>query len=116
MLHGLGQYAQHFKTLEGRYFLRDLQHAQRLATAAWGSDGSQWVGEWHTHPRGSLVPSQADFRSYLSHLDDDELRLARFLSIVVTIGSQGMLAAAWIVDRNVAQLMAIEVEEESDAY
>ncbi len=53
-----------------RTFMRDLDHARRLADSAWSEDRSQWIGEWHTHPTGGLSPSEVDLHSYMRHLHD----------------------------------------------
>jgi integrative and conjugative element protein (TIGR02256 family) len=79
------------------YFLRDLPHAQSLATHAWNADRSQWIGDWHTHPHGPLIPSDADLRSYRRHLKDPELGLTSFLSLVARTTVQGVAVAAWAV-------------------
>jgi integrative and conjugative element protein (TIGR02256 family) len=46
------------------FFLRDLHHGRRLAAKAWLEDGSDWIGEWHTHPAGGCEPSPRDLRTY----------------------------------------------------
>lgn len=71
-----------------RFFLRDLDHAQRLAADAWDADGSQWIGDWHTHPCGPPHPSPADLRAVDEVLRDPALGLDAFLTVVV----------AWHVD------------------
>jgi integrative and conjugative element protein (TIGR02256 family) len=82
-----------------RYFSRDRYHAQQLADAAWEQDGSQWVGEWHTHPLGRPVPSLVDHGSYLRHVLDPELGFLRFVSLIVVLGPQRpTLVAAWVTD------------------
>jgi len=82
-------------------FLRDLAHAQSLASAAWDEDGHQWIGEWHTHPTGDLRPSALDLHSYLQHLHDPELHLDRFVAIIVGLTPDaGITAAAWLIERD----------------
>lgn len=46
----------------------DPQH-QATAYDAWtASGGTQtWVGEWHTHPYGEILPSSIDFRTWKDH-------------------------------------------------
>lgn len=88
-------------------FLRDLAHAKTLAERGWMEDGSQWIGEWHTHPNGELAPSSADLRSYLRHLADPELRFTRFLAIIVTITMERIAVAAWVIYPN--RLYAAEI-------
>src|SRR5205807_598109 len=65
-------------------FNRDLEHARRLADAAFARDGSIWIGEWHTHPGGPPCPSPMDMTTYTSLLEDDELGFVRLLSLIVT--------------------------------
>ncbi len=59
-------------------FKRDLAHAQVLADQAYERDGSVWIGEWHTHPRGPVEPSELDCRTYASHLADASLGFDQF--------------------------------------
>jgi integrative and conjugative element protein (TIGR02256 family) len=82
---------------EPDYFLRDLAYAQSLAMVAWTADRSQWIGDWHTHPRGSLRPSAADLRTYRQHLTDPELGFASFLSVIGRRTGRGVALAAWAV-------------------
>jgi len=93
-------------------FHRDLRHAQDLASVAWQEDRSQWIGEWHTHPSGVLEPSQTDLRSYLRHLHDPELRLERFLSVIVSVDESGVQAVAWVVQPSATYLVPLRVKEE----
>lgn len=91
-----------------RTFLRDRAHAQRLAATAWEEDQSQWIGEWHTHPTGDLVPSSLDVSSYLTHLRDPELDLTRFVAVIGQLAEDGrVLIAAWIVDLKYATMVEI---------
>jgi len=70
------------------YFRRDLVHAAALAAGAAEADGSQWIGEWHTHLIDMPQPSPRDLRTYRTLLDDPDLAFARILSVVVTAGHQ----------------------------
>lgn len=67
-----------------RRFRRDLVHAQQLATEVWTRDGSEWIGEWHTHPRGPLHPSPFDVAVYRTFLDDPELGFTHVLAVIVS--------------------------------
>jgi len=79
-------------------FLRDREHAQRIATDAWESGRAQWVGEWHTHPNTAPVPSDIDLASYMNHLADDELGFTRFVSIIIGVAATGQIVVAtWVV-------------------
>jgi integrative and conjugative element protein (TIGR02256 family) len=65
-------------------FLRDLSYSRRLARLAFEREGLQWVGDWHTHPRGPQGPSDFDLRTYASHLCDPELNFEAFVAVIVT--------------------------------
>lgn len=65
------------------FFLRDLEHAQRLAAEAWERDKAIWVGEWHTHPKGPLQPSPRDLHTYVALMTDAALEFRAFVSIIV---------------------------------
>lgn len=78
-------------------FDRDLRHAQRLAEYAWQADGSQWIGEWHTHPAGPLMPSDRDLSSYYAHLSDVELGFRQFISIIGGIHNDQTILSGWII-------------------
>lgn len=93
-----------------RTFMRDLDHAQRLADSAWSEDRSQWIGEWHTHPSGGLSPSDVDLHSYMRHLHDPELRFDKFLAIIAGFDSSArVVIATWIVERD--RIVAVVPEE-----
>lgn len=81
-----------------QYFLRDLEHAQGLADQAWQIDGSQWIGEWHTHPYGPVEPSITDVRTYKQLLQDQELGFDGFMSLIVTPTNLGHAVNAWHID------------------
>lgn len=65
-------------------FSRDLLYARDIAREAWVRDRSQWIGEWHTHPRGPVQPSQLDLSTYVTHLTSAELGFEYFVAIIVT--------------------------------
>ncbi|GAB3578184.1 hypothetical protein GCM10027406_13960 [Leifsonia lichenia] len=98
-----GPYAVHRRD----FFLRDLTHAQSLATDAWNADEAQWIGDWHTHPHGSLMPSDADLGTYRQHLEDPELGFTSFLSVVARSTDRGVALAAWAV--TTSRLQRIEL-------
>lgn len=96
-----------------RAFVRDNDHARRLANEVWVLDGSQWIGEWHTHPNLELIPSSLDLNSYFRHLRDPELGLERFVAIIVGVGSDvGVVASAWTIDSSSASM--VELNELAD--
>jgi integrative and conjugative element protein (TIGR02256 family) len=67
------------------FFRRDVAHAQALADLAYVTDGSVWLGEWHTHATGS-APSVQDLVSYHLLLADPELDFHLFLAVIVLPG------------------------------
>jgi integrative and conjugative element protein (TIGR02256 family) len=67
---------------EPGFFLRDLDHAQQLAAAAWVRSKSIWVGEWHTHPHGDPRPSPTDLSTYAGLLRTAGLEFEAFVSLI----------------------------------
>lgn len=78
-------------------FRRDPAHAQALADAAWSSDRSVWLGDWHTHPRGPIHPSPVDLRAYLSLLLDPGLGFSAFLALIVVPGPTEPAFFPWVI-------------------
>ena len=66
------------------FFRRDVRHAQAVADLAYRTDGSIWIGDWHTHPGGPALPSTTDLASYRSLLADADLDFEVFLTVIVT--------------------------------
>lgn len=99
-------------------FTRDLAHAEALADAAYDRDGSVWIGEWHTHPKGPPEPSDVDLRTYLSHLNDSCLGFDRFLSLIALPcpdhAWQHMSLVAWVVYGNIVELAELRTEGRHD--
>jgi len=95
-----------------RFFHRDLNHASALAEKAWSVDKSQWVGEWHTHPNGSLEPSPLDATSYLKHVADPDLNFTTFLSVIAIVRDDDVLLAAWAITSEAITLVPIERQPE----
>ena len=99
-------------------FKRDLEHAQALADTAYDRDGSVWIGEWHTHPRGPAEPSSLDLRTYRSHLADPSLGFDRFLTLIVLPchdhGWGHVIVAAWVVSTEWIEPGMIVVQEAED--
>jgi integrative and conjugative element protein (TIGR02256 family) len=77
------------------YFLRDLTHAQALADGAFASDGSVWVGEWHTHPTSRPIPSARDAATYRQLLNDPELGFHSVIAVIFAPRADGWEGAAW---------------------
>jgi len=100
-------------------FQRDLAHAQELADTAYELDGSVWIGEWHTHPRGPVEPSSLDRRTYQSHLANPSLDFERFLSLIVLPchehGWEHVVVAAWVLARDAIDSAVVTVGEGPDA-
>lgn len=94
------------------FFLRDLHHAQRLAAEAFAHDGSEWIGEWHTHPGGAPIPSALDLRSYLGFLADPLLRFDAFVAVILISPARNWHrpeAYAWVCNDNVAVRVSLTV-------
>lgn len=84
------------------FFARDLAYTDEHADRLFALDGSQWVGEWHTHPHADLLPSALDMTTYIHHLADEELGFQRFASIIVGSRDGGTRAMLWVVEGCVA--------------
>jgi integrative and conjugative element protein (TIGR02256 family) len=82
-------------------FRRDVPHAQALADLVYRTDGSIWIGEWHTHPAGPARPSRRDLTSYRRMLSDPELAFRVFLTVIVIPGEDygwhRPLLTGWVV-------------------
>lgn len=93
-----------------RTFLRDREHAQRLANSAWAEDRSQWIGEWHTHVNTAPIPSQIDLDSYLRHLVDPDLHFDRFIAIIVSIDATHEAdVEAWLIDHHHSRSASLQI-------
>lgn len=82
-------------------FVRDLEHARRLADDAWRARQAIWVGEWHTHLHGDPRPSDVDLATYADLLAASSLAFDRFVSVIVIAGPEGgweaALLHAWVL-------------------
>lgn len=83
-------------TREPQRFVRDLEHAKRLADDAWRARQAVWVGEWHTHLHGDPHPSDVDLATYAHLLAATPLAFDRFVSVIVTAGPEGRWTAPLI--------------------
>jgi integrative and conjugative element protein (TIGR02256 family) len=97
------------------FFRRDLAYATALAAGAAASDGSAWIGEWHTHPLDMPEPSGRDLLTYQALLDDPELAFARILSVVVLADPdrdwQAPTLHAWSFTGTVLRRLSIKIAE-----
>lgn len=92
---GPGLLAQHGT----RSFHRDLDFTRREAERLYLADGSQWIGEWHTHVDASPTPSQMDLNTYVKHLCDRDLRFGRFVAVIVATSGPEWVLAVWMLER-----------------
>ena len=81
---------------EPGFFLRDLEHAQRLAEAAWDQRKAIWVGEWHTHLHGDPRPSATDLATYASLLAAADLHFEVFVSIIAVPDAERHWEEPWL--------------------
>jgi len=92
------------------FFLRDLDHARRLAGEAFARDGSVWIGEWHTHPTAAPVPSNRDLHTYAGLLADPDLGFEAVVAIILTTTDPAwvhLIARAWICYPNRAEAVPL---------
>jgi integrative and conjugative element protein (TIGR02256 family) len=96
-------------------FRRDLAFVSEVAEHAFAVDGSQWIGDWHTHPGGPPEPSAKDLASWRQALNDSDLE--EFLALIFVPSVGGDWAApsseAWAVSSSAAR--AIEIEDLFDS-
>lgn len=65
-----------------------------------------WIGDWHTHPPSQPLPSPTDVASARRIVTDAELRLGRFLLLVVVGGSRTTYATAVCVTADAESIIA----------
>lgn len=99
-------------------FSRDLAHAQALADTAYDRDGSVWIGEWHTHPKGPPEPSEIDLNTYFSHLYDHRLDFDRFVALIAlpcpAHAWEHATVVAWVVHNGGAEIAELRTKERHD--
>lgn len=100
---GPGPRAQH----GARFFQRDLAHTQEIAEQLYRSDGSHWIGEWHTHIDVPPVPSEADLETYLRHVTDPDLKFDRFLALIVSLSGTVPTLAGWSVEHRGSHIVLV---------
>lgn len=93
------------------FFLRDREHAQKLADTAFDADGSIWIGEWHSHVQAPPVPSERDLMTYVQLLADDELAFDIVISLIVGETETGIALTAWGCVRGRAHELPIVIDD-----
>lgn len=97
------------------FFLRDLDHARKLADEVYAFDRSLWIGEWHTHGIDLPLPSTRDLLTYQRHLNDPDLCFARFLAVILLARPPGDWTHpelyAWSFTGTVLRALRIEVHD-----
>lgn len=82
-----------------RSFWRDLAFTEREAERLYRADGSQWIGEWHTHVDVPPTPSDLDLHTYARHLVDRDLGFDRFVALIIATSGAQPILAAWTLER-----------------
>lgn len=97
-------------------FTRDLEHSKKLADRAARTDGSVWIGEWHTHLVDLPVPSPYDLVGYRALLADKEIGFTRLLSLIVLAAEDSSWSSAkvfaWSISATSARPLAILIEDD----
>ena len=87
-----------------RYLFERMPYGhEAIALSRWTATQGiiRYLGEWHTHPTGTLSPSEVDLQSYMRHLHDPELGFDRFVAIIAGFDSSArVLAATWLIERD----------------
>lgn len=91
------------KAIRRPHFLsRDSAFAQQLVDEEWLREGSNWIGEWHTHNFGRPLPSSLDCSTYQTLIAEPDLGFNRFFSLIVRGNSNlqnSFNIALWVVDQ-----------------
>lgn len=91
------------KAIRRSHFLsRDSAFAQHLVDEEWLREGSDWIGEWHTHDFGRPLPSSLDHTTYRALIAEPDLEFNRFFSLIVCTSSNLQYClniALWVVDQ-----------------
>ncbi|MGY4856346.1 Mov34/MPN/PAD-1 family protein [Cryobacterium sp. AP23] len=86
------------------FFRRDIAFTEHEAERLYQADGSQWIGEWHTHINVPPAPSDVDLRTYVKHVTDRELGFNRFVALIVSTAVPQPIIAAWVLERRSGQI------------
>jgi hypothetical protein len=86
-----------------------------LAERAARSDGSVWIGEWHTHLTELPAPSEHDLLTYRVLLRDRVIDFPRLLSLIILPAEEGGWAQprmfAWSISANSGRPLSIAIED-----
>lgn len=105
---GPGSMAEHGP----RFFRRDLAFTQQEAKRLYQADGSQWIGEWHTHIDVPPTPSDVDLRTYVKHIADRNLGFDRFVALIIATSGPEPRLAAWLLERQRGAIMLMQAGEQ----
>ncbi|WP_414053787.1 Mov34/MPN/PAD-1 family protein [Macrococcus equi] len=75
-----------------KYFIRNTEKAQKIIDEAWrASEGYvNYIGEWHTHPEMSALPSRVDCKTLIDLTREKKSKLFPF-TIMIIIGENNNL-------------------------
>lgn len=105
---GPGSMAEHGP----RFFRRDLAFTQQEAERLYQADGSQWIGEWHTHIDAPPTPSDVDLHTYVKHVTDRDLGFTRFVALIIATSGPEATLAAWLLERQRRAITLIQAGEQ----
>jgi integrative and conjugative element protein (TIGR02256 family) len=81
---------------------RETAFAQEVVDREWKRDGSDWIGEWHTHTVGRPLPSKLDRRTYEGIVTAADLEFQRFFSLILRANDESwedLDIVLWEIDR-----------------
>jgi integrative and conjugative element protein (TIGR02256 family) len=105
---GPGSMAEHGT----RFFRRDLAYTEQEAERLYQADGSQWIGEWHTHVDAPPTPSDLDLHTYLGHIADRDLGFDRFVALIVATSRPEPILATWLLERQRFTIVLIQAGQQ----
>lgn len=92
-----------------RFFLRDLDHTQRLAAEELARSGAAWLGEWHTHPTGPPHPSPTDLATYdRLQRQSPDVFVAGVVALIAVPTLEVAAVTAWLSDGGTTVPLSIE--------
>lgn len=101
------------------HFLRDLEQSQMFLSEFFSKTGNDYarfnyLGEWHSHPSFSPLPSSEDVATMLSIVRDPQVGVHFAVLMIATLRGQSNIELSATAFRSTAKPEPATVELESD--